>query len=389
MANERYDGAKYILGDPESAYADGTVPTTVRQFKSFSSRIVPNVIRRDEYVSPEGPGRAPVMAGAMVELNMESELVLPTLDGSGAGIDSSQYPTIHDVLHAAQAKQIVDNTDETITYIFPSRGNQGSVWYDELINEDESDTNLLKCEGAAVALTWEWAHNEVLMVSAEGKALGFKATGLPVDIYGSGGAPGGVNESDKTPEVGLGATIRIIDLSDDSLLGGGTLASPSQNVQVKRVSANYGYEVQEDGGLNSTGGPSAILVKRTGLGTIEVDVQVQDAAEWNPYTKMFDSNGDPVPFELDFRLQNGTRHGQFLHYGFLVDVGEPELDGPRLYQTLTFELASPEDPTDGDPAVGVNSNQRFAAGTNQGLRFQPTATVPKGIAAWQFWTDNS
>jgi hypothetical protein len=76
---------------------------------------------------------------------------------------------------------------------------------------------------------------------------------------------------------------------------------------------------------------------------------------------------------------------QVLFYGFLTSVEMDEIDGRHVYN-CSVDIAYPEDPTDGVPAVGNSPAQAFAAGTNQGLNVVPDTALTPGLLAIQFST---
>lgn len=379
-------GAQVVqIGRQATKATDPTLGTTdAKYLRAWSCDVdLTNVPRRG--VSPGAPGFKPTKSTSQIPFSGEAEVKCPTI----ASADSTDRPEIDPILYAAQWRLTSDATDKTHTYVLSRSGSQISAFYDTVYDEDDSDgVKITGLDAQMMArLMWEAGDDPRLIVAFEGTAAGFQTTGDWSDVLADTGAGSiAATYATEDPALALGATIKLVDLRDNSLFGGGSLASPSNLLMMRSFEFNPGQAVNTQKGAQPLGGLGRIRSIQNEAATISVVVEATVLADFNPR----DWELDMAPVEVNCVFSSPSATGntvQFLAYGFVTKVQGPvgqEADGARLYQ-IDIQVGYPED-SDGSPAVGISPNQEFKAGTNQGLGLQPTATLSKGVACLQFAT---
>jgi len=369
----------YVLGEAEATYGVDPAPdisNNLMSFETFEAELDEAVIDRNP-ISPEGPGSKPVLGRTLLNVSLASEVVLPTVSAG----DTTDMPAVHPVLHAAQWTRTGDNTDNTQTYVKRSFSAQGSTFYRHELDEGDTDTNLTKCIGTVLSSSLRWSEGELLLLSGEGMALGYDE---PDDVLSNPGSGlSAMTYPADNPEVGYGAVVKIVNLSDDSLYGGGSLASPNNDLVLTDFSFEDGSVVVPKGGLSPTSGVKRLRSRRTGPATISLSLDATLYSSFDPYT--LKNSRQALEINITFGAPSGGNWLQFLAYGVITDIAKQAGEDGVMYD-LTIRCIYPEDSTDGDPAAGRSPTQVFNAGTNQGLRLDPTATLPRGIAVLQFGT---
>lgn len=384
MANELIPTRrKVVYGLAETTAGTDIAPTAtnVMYFDEFNVNVVEEMIERNG-VSPEGPGFRPAVGASMVEIDFETEIVFPTISAA----DTTDLPSVHPLLHAGLWKRQGDSTDNTQIYILASYGKQSSTFYVYEIDEDDADANLTKCVGTVFSTTLSWTAGERLSISGSGLSKGFFSTGDTDDIYDATGAgSSSVTYPSDDPTVAKDATVKVMTTGAvPTVYGGGTAASPNNDLVVTSLELESGVEVHAQRGFSALGGIKRIRGVREGYATLTLTMEMASASDFNPVSYRHDR----TVLEVNLTFTNPattTNKCQFLFYGCVTEVSKEDDAGRRLW-TLTLQGVYPEDASDSDPLAGRSPTQLFKAGTNKGLYLDPTSGPARGIAALTFYS---
>ena len=380
MANELHPiGAELVLVKKEASYGSDPTPAAgdYIYFDTFTATPKQDALPRVGRTGA-GPGLKAARGGSRVPFSYETELVLPTV--TTAAFSDADLPTIDALMHAGGWVRR-DDTAGGVIYVLADYHSQSSTFYHYSGNEAVDNANLVKMIGAVAPITWEWSAGERIKVSGEGMALGYATSGASTDVFAAtGAARPSITADAGNPAVATNMVVKIIDLSDDSLYGGGTLASPGNNLLVTRAAFNPGQTTNEQLGLSGVGATARIRAYRDNVATLELTLEVTDQDEFDPLTL----EADAQALEISLKAVEGNNEGLFLIYGVIVDHEFSEANGIKYYD-LTIEAIYPEN-SGGSPAAGLKPDQPFTAGTNQGLLLSPNTLANFGVAVWQFRT---
>jgi hypothetical protein len=249
------------------------------------------------------------------------------------------------------------------------------------VNSTNDDLNVTKMTGCRGNLTLGFTPGERIMATASGNGV-YSSSSISSATPDSGAEV--LTYPSEKPMMAQGTT-KVINLDDsDSLYGGGTLASPSNEVLVRSLEIDCGMSVAEHVGLSGTAGVARVHLHGGEGPTASMVVEQVNIDDWNPYD-MRDSS-TAVECNFTFTQPGDTNTMQIVFYGQIVGaIDEAESDGLKTWG-LTIKMRYPEDATDGDPALGLSPSQTIVEGTNQGLGEDPATALPPTVLAIQFNT---
>lgn len=298
-----------------------------------------------------------------------------------SGADNTNAPTCGPLLRCCGFSEITsDATDDSLTYqLVDDNGESATIKVFD-INADNSSQNratLLGSRGNLV-ISYEWG--QLLQLAASGFAIpnATMASNLTVTDAASSGS---VFSADK-PMVAKGGVDKIVDLSDDSLYGGGTIGTPTNTVQVISLSIDCMNNPVEHGGT-AAGAGIARIRHNPDTPVASLVVEQTNFDDWSPYV----SRAATQTFECNFTFATPGTSGdtvQIVFYGQIVgDITQGESDGRKTWE-FSMELLYPEDPSDGAPSVGTSAAQTMDAGTNKGLGIDTATTTIASSLTLQF-----
>jgi len=388
-------GRGYALLKAESTY--GTDPsvavTDFMNFDEFDLNFEEDTIERGGR-SPQRIGWRSLAGQQTMSWSCMMEMLMQAITVADGSTD---LPQVDPLLRACGFDR-VDNTlnQDAYTYVC-TRNQEGSFWVQNyMVNENMDSLNVMTARGCRGSFTIEFTAGERVMLSCDGMG---KTNGGVSTFSHADRAPDDVTDTTDDPIMTIAATngSKFIDLADlvpegstardgtgTALYGGGTIATPSNLVDVMSMTINGNMNPVAHRGFGAGRDPHRIFMDAQERMTADISFEVCDQDDWNPYALRYRS---PIEFNFTFKsdIPAGTSTMQVLFYGFLTSVEMDEIDGRHVYN-CSVDIAYPEDPTSGVPAVGNSPAQEFEAGTNQGLNVAPDAALTPGLLAIQFST---
>ena len=301
-----------------------------------------------------------------------------------ASANDADAPNVDPLLQVPFTR-VSNSTDKTHTY-FLAPFNHGSNWIQMgSIDTVNTDSNVWVLPGCRHAMTFQFTPGLPMRISVSGEGL----YSSNASVANGSGAPTLTYPSDK-PMIARASTAKVIDLSDDSLYGGGTLGTPTNTVKIRDLSLDLGFSVTGDPAISGTSGLGRIRIV-PGQVVWNMEVEQVDVDDWDPYTLRDGAQA----LELNFVFAQPGAAGntmQVVGYGQIVgSISEQVADNGLKTWGLTIHGRYPTDASaagapPADPAVGVRPLQAIVAGTNKGLGIDTTITPLSGLVAIQFQT---
>ena len=386
MANDLATSKKYFLGDIQADLVTRDTGLTVgaNALELIASSRINPVIETSpiDSASPELPNEPDtidaVYAGGSLACHIRQPGTLS--DPPVAG----ELPREFDVLARMTGhKRVIPASGKWVTwYDVGSEAEAATIEQRDIL--DNGETNLVTAWAAKASSAVEMSARKPVVFTAGG-LIG--RIGNITTAYEDGGTYGGtVSYAGGDPIVLRGAPCQIVDLSDDSVYGGGTLASPDYTVCLQGMTLDSARNVAPldcvaaDGGIRGARGE---VTPRTGTLILEV----VDVPTFNPRALQIAKQA----LEIRVKIPTGV-DGVYLWgvgYFYITGVSDETIAQGRLLHTLTVRFTSPEDAADGSPAAGADPGQKFTAGTNAGLPNSDGVNAPAGARwAWQLVDEN-
>lgn len=376
MANEVMPaGRGYVYCKTESTYNTNPSPveTDVLYVEEFSKAYSRDNIERGG-ISPGHPGGFLSVPGPAHQTWSLSAEIRPKDISSANDADA---PNVDPLLRGCGFVRSSDSTDNTHTYTLDPSNHESFTL--EAYDIDSAKANAVKTvmTGCRGNTTISFTPGERIMLSASGNAV----YGASI-ITDTGVGPAVLTYPSEKAMV-ASATTKLINLTDNSLYGGGSLGTPSNEVLVRSLEIDCGMSVSENVGLSGTAGVARVHLHGGEGPTANMVVEQVVLADWDPWSLRDDQTA--IECNFTFTQPGDTNTMQIVFYGQIVgEIDEAETDGLKTWG-LTFKMRYPED-ADGDPAVGFAPSQTIKAGTDQGIGLDPTVALPSTVLAIQFLT---
>lgn len=348
--------------------------------------------------SPQRVGWRNLAGPQTMSWSFSLEMLMQAIDEVGS--PGTTAPQVDAILKACG----FDRTDgaelavdlDIFTYVC-TRNQEGSFWVQNYhVNEAMDSLNIMTARGCRGTFTIEFNAGERIMLNCEG--MGLTNGGLATHSH-SEASPHNVVDVSDDPIMTIGADdgIKLIDVqnlddrdgTEETIYGGGTIAAPTNAVDVISLTINGNMNPVAHRGFNVGRSPQRVFMDAQDRMTAEIVFEVSDQDDWDPYSLRYRS---AMEFNFTFLsdITGGGSTMQVLFYGFFTSIEMDENDGRHIY-TCGVDLAYPENCQTGVPAVGDSPNQLFTAsngaGIGQGLNVDPTPSlVPMipGLLALQF-----
>lgn len=316
MANETYidwGAQREVWAKRETTFGSDPTPSAsnVVFVKDMTVRFSEEPLERLG-ASPQGPGFRPAVGSNYFEFSFGTELDLVTI----AAGDSTDRPNCDFALYGGGWVESADSTDKTHTYVLGTHTEQGVTLYVTDFNSAGDNGRRTKLIGSQWGTRISWEAGQIVMIECDGAAKGAATPSTVIANLGSG--PAAVTYPTTSPVVAVGAVLRLQNLADNSVYGGGTLASPTNGLALTSFSFDSGVSAVPQKGANATGGVTRIRAVRTAAPTLELSVEVTDLDEFDPYELKHDVQ--PLGVMVDF--VQGSNKVRFYCNAVISDVEE-------------------------------------------------------------------
>lgn len=375
MANNRVTSKRYFVGDIQTALGTRDTGLTVADnalLLTSASRLEPSVEMVElDSATPDLPWEQKAIGGVSMGGSLEAHARPPGLLSDPPV--AAELPREWDLLLRASGwERVLPSSGKWATWYYTGSHNEAlTVEEREILDGGGSNVTIgydLQCDWSLA-----WAPKGLLTLTCSPMGRAKNTTAIKEDGSAWGGT---ITYQGGKPIVCKGALQHLVDLSDDSVYGGGTLGSPSYAVCIQALTLAGNRNMQPldcaaaDGGVKGARGEHAAV---TGTMVLEA----VDVGTFNPHALMIDQQ----PLELRYRLPVPSASGVYLWiclYLRITAVSTIEIQAGRGVHTITFEVTAPEDASDGAPAAGTDPGQKFTAGTNAGLPHSDGSNAPIG-----------
>ena len=375
MANEVLpEGRGYVYVEVEATYNTNPTPgeADVLYVEDFTKSYTRDNIERTGVSRGHPGGFLSVPGAAHQTWSLSAEMCPQDIETA----NDSDAPNIDPVLRGCGFVRTSDSDDATHTYTLDPSNHESftlEAYEVDSANADVVKTVMTGCRGNA---TLSFNPGERIMCSASGSA-----------VYGTAISSTGVGAATLTYPADramvASGTVKLINLDDNSLYGGGSVGSPGNAVLVRSLEIDCGMSVNEHMGLSATAGVGRVYLHGGEGPTANLVVEQVEIDDWDPWSLRDDQTA--IECNFTFTQPGGSNTMQVVFYGQIVgDIDEAESDGLKTWG-LTVKLRYPED-ADGVPAVGYSPSQTIKAGTNQGIGLDPASALPATVLAIQFRT---
>ena len=388
MANVIIPGRGVILAKIESSYGTDASPGAadviyVEDFEATYSQDM----RPRAGLQPEAQGLMSVPTGGHVSWAGTIEIQPQTITTA-----ATQSPIGDMFLRAVGFSRHPDaSANKSITYALRTAEHESvSIWASEA-NSDNTDCNRIKIIGARSDFSLSIIPGDIITLAMSNgfgvaQALtGVAATQTDNVIKDKGSALTSVTYSALKPLLGHNATARLIDNSSGTVYGGGSIASPNNDLLVRSCVINGNMAPTEQLGISAAQGIGRVALRpvmhsleQTSLGT--------GAGDFNPYVLRANSTS----FEVNLKFPQPGTAGNTLQvacFGQIVDIAQGEDGGNKTYD-LTLELRYPRS-ADGTTATGLapaNTITDDSSGDARGIDLTLAAGYPATKLLLQFAT---
>lgn len=324
--------------------------------------------------SPQGKGFGDVAGASWFEVSGTTHLDIPTISSA----DSTDLPKCYPFFYGGQWKLSSDAASKTHTLTLGTQAGQGVTVYARDYNSAENNGQVRKIVGCQWATSLTWEAGQIVKVGFDGMA---KGAATPSDVIANlGSGPVALTYPAITRVIAAGATIKIQNLSNNAIYGGGSLSSPTQGLAISSFAFESGVSAERVPSACATGATHAINASRLEHATVKMGLEVTDLDEFDPYELRHD--GQAMGIRVEFF--QGSNKVCFYCNGKITTIESAVVANKRFYD-ITFKCIYFEDAADGTPAAGLAPQQGPKAGTNEGLYADPSS-IPAAIAAIQFQT---
>ena len=305
----------------------------------------------------------------------------PILPREISAADDTDAPNIDAILRGSGlVRTSVASTTDTHAYV-SNPDASGSYWMEFYsLDEDNADGNKVVFPGCRSSIELSFEGGARATASVSGLAVATAAAG----VAAIGAGAGAVVYQSEAALIARAAVVKVVDLSDDSLYGGGSLASPGNAVLVRSLSVDLAMAPTERTGLSPLYGVGAIKLAPAGPIVAQMVAEAVAVGDFDPWALRRDRQ--PIEVNIKFPAPAGvTTTTTVLYYGQIVEGIDQSDDGGVRTWGLTQHTRYPEVAVGGSPAVGVAPTQVMTAGTNQGLPLA-IAGLTSGVFALIFTT---
>ena len=380
MAQERVTPKTIFLGrvqaDLSTRVTDLAVGTdALRVTKASSLEIVPEMLPADSH-SAEMPFEELAVGGVQATATLEA-LIRPPGTLSDPPVQA-ELPREFDALTRSSGfTRVIPASGQWVTWYYTNSLEEALTLEKYNLARKASGAQSKMNRTAAWNLGFDWVF---AFVPKQFLKLTCTGMGRPKDpdvLVEDGGTWGGtITYQGGKPMISKGATHTLADTSDDSVYGGGTLASPDYKVCILdlKVQGNRGIAPLDcdaaDGGVQGVSSENAAPT-----GTIVLEAQHVD--DYDPHAMLLSQTplelrySWPVPGVAGLRLW-------WVDYIRITKVAPITFNNGRGLYSIEFASTAPADASDGSPAAGTDPGQRFTSGTNKGLPNSDGANAPFG-----------
>ena len=387
MANVIIPGRGVILAKIESSYGTDATPGAldvvyVEDFEATYSQDM----RPRAGLQPEAQGLMSVPTGGHVSWAGTIEIQPQTITTA-----ATQSPIGDMFLRAVGFSRHADTTDKSITYALRSSEHESvSIWMSEA-NSDNTDCNRIKIIGARADFSLSIIPGDIITLAMSNgfgvaQALtGTAATQTDNVIKDKGSALTSVTYSAEKPLLGHNATARLIDNSDGTVYGGGSIASPNNDLLVRSCVINGNMAPTEQLGISAAQGIGRVALRPV-MHSLDLTLEQTSLGTFDPYVLRANSTS----FEVNLTFPQPGAAGNTLQvacFGQIVDIAQGEDGGNKTYD-LTLELRYPRS-ADGTTATGLapaNTITDDSSGDARGIDLTPASAYPATKLLLQFAT---
>ena len=309
-------------------------------------------------LSPERPGVMSAPGAAILSYSVSSEFSAPTIS------DSGDVPHNDVLLRAGGFQSTFDDAADAFVYVLTSSNHKSASFEIYEFEALGTKANKTALRGARHGWSIDCTAGEIALLSCTGLGLGASTLGNTY-VTATPASKSAVFYTDK-PFICDGGHVEIVNLSDNSIYGGGSVGAPDDNYLVLGLTLDSGWTADAQRGLSADGASGRVRLTSGGpvTGTLQfetVQLASTDGA-FDPYALR--DNTTPLEVRVKF-THNTSDHLCFNFYAQIVGVDRSD-DAGRSTWTCAVELRYPE-ALGGNPAVGQSPEQKFDYAANQGL----------------------
>lgn len=368
----------YVLGKVEAT--SGTAETLTTSDAIYIEEMawsysMDNVSRR-----PVTPARQGVMSRSglkRVEWTASTEMAMPDAFDTTTPVFNGAHPDVLMKAAGFARQDVSDAAFEASFYVLQASNHESVSLEAYTFTADGADSNVGSARGARAdfAISVNPDDGRIMLNLTGGRAL---ENATPSNTYqGDTGTSRAVSFYPDKPFLAHSMFCALINLSDNSVYGGGTLASPNNDFQVVSLTINGGMTPSEQTGISASSGVGRQRLAPTDPVTMTLTIEeakIGTTGAFDPYALR--DNETPLEIRLKSTqndISGNTNDFTINAYAQIIGVSRTAANGRALYD-LEMELRYPE-AVGGTPAVGVSPTQVFAQGTNQGLFVNATLTL--------------
>jgi len=370
MANEHMNfNERLILAKIETTAGSDASPTpadNTAEYTEFAWQLAPT-LRERNVITPYGPGARHQIGLTTATFSAQQDLLAGAITAAD-GTDDPNFVTMARYNGWSVQRNL---TDKTVTLFCEPRLGETASIYERMSNSAGTDYNQAKLLGAIGNWSLELTAGNELLFNSEGQAVADTTYYTSVNSALSGGSL-----SDDGILRAEDATFRLYNPTGTVMFGGGSLASPGENLDLISLTLDGNRDIAPMPGVTGSFGVKQYRVNQTGRITGTMRIWAGNLDEWNMYTYLLDANA--LYFGLDLTPPGAATTTVRLAF-WLQPTGavKTELDGFAVYD-VPFAVLFPAD-GDGDPAAGVNPEQAWNDDTaNIGLIDDTNITPPAG-----------
>jgi hypothetical protein len=365
----------YVLGKVEATPGTAEALTTAEAIyveEMTFSYSMDNISRR-----PVSPGRQGSMSRAgkkRVEWTASTEMAMPD-----AFAVASKVPHPDVLLKSCgfARQDVSDAAFEGAFYVLQASNHSSATLQAFTFTADGADANVGSARGARsdFSISVNPDDGRIMLGLSGGRAL---EHATPATTYtNSTGASRAVTYYADKPFLAHSMFAAIVNLSDDSVYGGGSIAGPDNTLQVVNLTINGAMSPTEQTGIAASSGVARQRLAPADPVTMSLtleEARIGSTGAFDPYALRDAEQALEIRLKSNQNDISGNTNELSIHaYAQIVGVSRTAANGRALWD-LELELRYPEDAADGDPPVGVSPTQVFKAGTNTGLFHAATLT---------------
>ena len=365
----------YVLGKVEATPGTAEALTTADAIyveEMTFSYSMDNISRR-----PVSPGRQGSMSRSgkkRVEWTASTEMAMPD-----AFAVASKVPHPDVLLKSCgfARQDVSDAAFEGAFYVLQASNHSSVTLQAFTFTADGADANVGSARGARAdfSISVNPDDGRIMLNLTGGRAL---EHATPASTYTNAtGASRAVTYYADKPFLAHSMFAAIVNLSNDSVYGGGSIAGPDNTLQVVDLTINGAMTPTEQTGIAAASGVARQRLAPSDPVTMSLTLEealIGSTGAFDPYALRDAEQALEIRLKSNQTDLSGNANALTIHaYAQIIGVSRTAANGRALWD-LELELRYPEDAADGDPAVGVSPTQVFKAGTNTGLFHNATLT---------------